>query len=116
VSTWETLAAIAGGGVGSTALRWLRDRQEVRAAGRRDAVTTASQLNDMALELLEPYRAEMTELKHRVKAVEDEVSTVRGLLREAATILRDFIDERNSRGAPVPPMSSELRDEIERTA
>ncbi|PQP24175.1 hypothetical protein [Rhodococcus opacus] len=105
---WTAVASFATGGGLSAVFSVWNERRKTNSAVDRDAVATAAELNDIAIALIEPLAA-------RVAAVEAEVSTVRGLLREAATILRDFIEERKTRNEPVPPMSAALRQEVERT-
>ena len=122
-----TIASFATGGGLTAALRWAADAKRARIQNDLDVVATATDLNEMALALLEPYRAELvaiktrieqveSEAKTRIEKVESEVHTVRGLLAEAATILRDFIREARARNQTVPTMSAELRAEIDRAA
>jgi hypothetical protein len=117
LATVGTSAVTFASGSGATALfRWWQDRKTAPAKSAHDEVAAAKQVNEMALHTLSKCWEELTAVKLRLDTVEKEQGRITGLLHQAITALRDFLDIALTRDLPTPAMSPELMAEIAGTA
>jgi hypothetical protein len=81
----------------------------------------ARQVNGMAMETLRGYQGELANFGARVTAMEiklaaseTEQTRLKGLLRQAVSVLRDFMDIAAEHDIPAPEIPEDLKAEIEK--
>ncbi|MBO0878934.1 MAG: hypothetical protein J2P17_00810 [Mycobacterium sp.] len=117
------IATFVSGGAGIELFRFWRARERSAAENQRDVAAADSAIVSAAVQLLDPYRKEVADLREDIASVRNELekdrlehTRVTGLLQQAIAVIRDFLNVAREHAWPAPDMSPELLAEIDKAA